>query len=463
MPNNMQKKYKFNQVGRGGAPIRVSARTRYLVPILAFLLPMFFLGVVSFFDADKQISDKENRGLAKRPVAAWSNVFSGKFSSDFETYYNDQFPFRNLWLDFDAKMQVLFKGVGGDQEIVVLDKKDDFGGQALHDESSQPTPDDPNPSSDAGAPESTESVGNGVKDEDITEEKNYIIIDKKTSRAMELYTNVKAKNAAYAQEVSRLARNLPGKTVYCMVAPTALEFYASEKYRVGNKSQKTAIDELYASLTDGVKPVDAYTPISKHTSEYLYFRSDHHWTQLGAYYAHTAFAGVAGYKPGVINPNTPSGKLEGFLGSLFRSTQSSVLSDKPDTVQYWQPMTPCRVEYFNDVSMQNGKSISLITTNITNKSMLYLSFLEGDHPLVRINTDVKNGRSILVVKESYGNAIVPFLVENYENIYVIDPRKLKTNIPSFVSANDIGEVLCINYIFVPTNKEYMSAFSTCIG
>ncbi len=438
---------------------RVTPLVRYGLPILAFMVPMFLLALTNAFAADRSISEKENRTLAAMPSLSAQNIFSGKFSAEFQTYFADQFAGRDFWLNANTAITSVYTGTGG-EEIIALDKKADFGGQALH---PQKTPSKPTIDSSAAiaAASSAASSVTLPEEEDISEEKNYIIVDKKNYRAMELYTNVASKNEAYAAAVSRLQTKVPTAQVYCLMAPTSLEFYSSESYHTGSKSQKKAIDGLYAALTNGVKGVDAYTPISQHLNEYLYFRTDHHWTARGAYYAYTALAKAAGLTP--VPLGEPSGQLDGFVGTLYRYTQNGLLKDHPDSVEYFEPSIAATVQVFEDASLQNGHTIPLITKSIENESDKYMTFIEGDHPMTRIDSGVGNGRSILVIKESYGNAIIPYLVNHYARIYVLDPRQLQTDIQTFVKANNISEVLCINYMFAPLNATYINAFEAAIG
>ena len=101
--------------------------------------------------------------------------------------------------------------------------------------------------------------------------------------------------------------------------------------------------------------------------------------------------------------------------------------------------------------MTDGVTIHAVATKV-NSSNKYLCFISGDTLLSRFTTGVKNGKSILVIKESYGNAFVPWLLNHYENVYVCDPRQGTINIPSFVRDNNVDDVLAINY-----------AFSACSG
>ena len=112
--------------------------------------------------------------------------------------------------------------------------------------------------------------------------------------AMEMYSIASTKLKEYAASANNLASKIPSSKVYVMLAPTRMEFYGPEEYRTGSHSQQMGISTAYLALNPEVTGVDAYSEIARHTDEYEYFRTDHHWTARGAYYAYKAFCESAG-------------------------------------------------------------------------------------------------------------------------------------------------------------------------
>ena len=106
--------------------------------------------------------------------------------------------------------------------------------------------------------------------------------------------------------------------------------------------------------------------------------------------------------------------------------------------------------------MSDGYGIQVINTETTSSNK-YLAFIGGDHGVIKITTDAQSDRSIVVIKESYANAFVPWLCANYKTVYVLDPRMLTVKLADFVKTNSIDEVLFLNYMFIPTNPKYMAA------
>ncbi len=276
------------------------------------------------------------------------------------------------------------------------------------------------------------------------------------NRVMEPYGNAYKNMKAYADALNRLKAEMPNTKAYCLMAPTAIEFYAPSKYNTGvSKSQYEGMCYIYEQLKN-ITPVNAYAEMAAHTDEYLYFRSDHHWTTLGAYYAYRTFAKVAGFTP--VDKNTlQTGKLSPFLGLFYKDTKSTALSNDPDYVEYFiPPVNTTAIASDTDAAMSNSYSIKVINTETTSSNK-YLAFVGGDHGVVKITTDAQSDKSIVVIKESYANAFVPWLCANYKTIYVLDPRQLTVKLADFVKTNSIDEVLFLNYMFIPSNPKFMNA------
>ena len=420
------------------------------------------VGFYSFFDKDEKSSAMENRNLAQKPAISISSYFSGDFASKFEEYYNDQFPGRNGLVKISNKIKAFYSFLKIGDGATILQNKGGVGdGEALSHEAESNTatseqttaaPSQTEANTETTQPENAFKVNEGDKETVYTN--NYIVL--LDNRLMEQYTNVYKKMDVYAETLNKLKSQMPDVKVYSLMAPTSIEFYAPKKYNSGKShSQYQGINYIYGELK-GITPVDTYPEIAAHTNEYLYFRSDHHWTARGAYYAYRAFAKTAGFTPVDIN-TLETGKLSPFLGTLYRATQSSAVEKHPDYVEYFIPKTHTEaIASDTDPTLGSNYKVKVINTEIKSSNK-YLAFLGGDHGVTKITTDAPGDRSIVVIKESYANAFVPWLCNNYKTIYVIDPRQLNVNLASFVKTNAIDEVLFLNYMFIPTNPKYMAA------
>ena len=324
--------------------------------------------------------------------------------------------------------------------------------------------------------ETTQTAEETTEPEPKVDEDGNIIVDSNTDkyelddtiivqgdRAMEIYSVSTKYLSYYGQIINRFAEDMPGTNVYCLLAPTSVEFYGPDDYRTENHSQVKAMECAYSQFTaKNLKSVDARNAIAEHTDEYIYLRTDHHWTARGAYYAYRAFCETAGLKATSLKSHE-TGKIEGFVGSMYRYTQAEVLKNNPDYVEYFLPNHDVEGRCYQtaDVSGE-GSHVSAVYTGVDPENA-YLCFLGGDNPVDKFTTSVGNGKSIVVIKESYGNAFAPFLMDNYETVYVIDPRKVTLDLRTFVKNNNIDDVLFLNYCMAPSNPTYRSAFYTMLG
>lgn len=283
--------------------------------------------------------------------------------------------------------------------------------------------------------------------------------------AMEMYSIAKTRLGEYAATINTFAAKVPDKKVYCMLVPTRIAFYGPEEYRTGSHSAPDGINIAYSQLSPSVTSIDAYSALLQHTDDYIYFRTDHHWTARGAYYAYSAFCDKNGLSHAPLSAYQ-SGRLDNFVGTMYRYTNSENLKNNPDYVEYFMPIVEASGEFYSSPAMSDGKPLRIISTNITDTSSKYMCFIQGDKPLERIVTSNQNGKKILVIKESYGNAMVPFLLENYNEVYVLDPRQdgvKDMNLTEFVNNNGINEILFINYLMAPSNSKYMTALNNIIN
>jgi hypothetical protein len=147
----------------------------------------------------------------------------------------------------------------------------------------------------------------------------------------------------YAAIPGRLQEALPGRRVISMVIPTGFPFYAPAAYMQDSRDQKKVIEGLYALIGPDVVTVDVFSPIESHKNEYLYFRSDHHWTARGAYRAYTGFCEALGYEPCDIS-TWESGQYEGFIGFFYsqvqRHPQSAAVAATPTPSSSSSPRQP---------------------------------------------------------------------------------------------------------------------------
>lgn len=424
------------------------------------LLFMLLVGLISTFDKDATFSETEKRTLKTRPKLTISGLLDGSYFNSYREYYADTFPGRESLLEDNTSLNAFyfFSGLSsedGAQLVVNFDSNAAQGGEALQnpDATTPSTPQVTEPPEDL--PKQTEPP---AKAEQLG---NVILVG---NRAMDVPYGDTTKIKRYAQAVNNLA-NLLGDDVqtFSMPVPNAAEFYAGSAWNTGAYSQKAMFQTLQDNLGSNVTYVDAYTELAKHTDEYIYFRTDHHWTHQGAYYAYTALCKAAGFTP---EPQSKfqTGKWENFVGSMYTYisgyAQSSILKENPDTVHYWKPFANCETFYYSDTTLSDGVlmgTICVIREEVDNK---YLTFMGGDHPVTIVTTDTE-GPCIMVIKESYGNALISWLTSHYSKIILIDPREYFDNksdidLAAFAAEQGVDQCLIINYPMMLNSDGYIT-------
>ena len=427
-----------------------------------FLLFLLLVGLISTFDKDATFSESEKRQLKSRPKLTISNLLDGNYLNLFREYYADTFPGREKLMQKNTRLNSFyyFSGLFGDnseQLVVNFDSNAAQHGQSLK---------DPNATTPSGESTPTETEGEDIPK--ITEPAgaveqlgNVILVG---DRAMDVPYGDETKIKRYAAAVTALA-DLLGSDVqtFSMPVPNSAEFYAGKNWNTGHYSQKNMFEICKNNLGSNVTYVDAYSEIAKHTDEYIYFRTDHHWTHLGAYYAYTALGKAAGF---TAEPQSKfeTGKWENFVGSMYtyiaNYPQSAVLKENPDTVHYWKPFADCTTYYYSDTSLSDGVlmgTICVVREEVENK---YLTFMGGDHPVTIVTTDTE-GPCILVIKESYGNALISWLTSHYSKIILIDPRDYFDNrsdidLKAFAESQGVDQCLVINYPMMLNSDNYTS-------
>ena len=269
---------------------------------------------------------------------------------------------------------------------------------------------------------------------------------------------------AYAENVKAAAKIAGDDTqIYTVLIPTPMDVTlpAALRETITNTSdQAEAIKFMYDSIGDCANNVWILDNLRKHKSEYLYFRTDHHWTALGAYYAYQELA-----KAMWITPNKLSDyekvEFDGFLGSFYQHTEAPELKEKPDTVVAYVPMSTNKMSFTDKDGNVVGWSI-IKDVSDWNAGSKYNTFIGGDNPYSVIeNPDLNDGSSCLVLKESLGNALVPFLVDHYQTVHVIDYRHYKGSLSSFLEENQVDDIIFLNYLSAAvssTNTEKMANF-----
>ncbi|WMJ76171.1 MULTISPECIES: DHHW family protein [unclassified Sedimentibacter] len=400
------------------------------INIIIFISLIYVISILNITSPkDAAVSQTENRTLAQRPDFNTTDLFSGKYFSDFEKYFADHFYHREQLVQINNDLSYL-KGIKRNEEASIVA----FDGQNV------------------GGNETSDN--NNVE---ASTKGNLLILN---DTVMELYKFNEDKSKSYADMIATVSNKL-GKDVkvYSLLAPIQVEFLKNEKYKNLSDSQIDAIEFVNSNLQDGIIPVDAYHPIKEHIDEYVYFRTDHHWTALGAYYGYTGFAKAAGLEA-VSLKDYQVGEASGYLGHISTVNPSETVNSNPDDVVYYEPPvdTDMTVYYYDkDTGEKKSYKGKVINKSYAKLDQKYGVFIGGDFPLGVIKTSAKSDKKIMVIKDSYGNAFIPFLTPHYSEIYVIDPRHYKESIVDLVEENNIGEVLFLNYVLTTNFENFIDS------
>lgn len=394
--------------------------------LILFIVTLFFLGAFNIFAYDKPtVSLLENRALNTMPQISLKTLLNGEYFRDYEEYFADTFLFRESLVRISGKMEILRGLPTKDRAYVTV-----HGGA---------------------------NVAPGEKDNSVITEGRILVYE---DRAMELHRYNEDAGRYYAQTLNAFASRLPEKVnAYSLLIPTQIEFFNEKIYKNLSSPQNETISQINNYLTqDKIISINAYNILKNHSNEYIYFRTDHHWTSLGAYYAYSKFITAIGNEPIPID-DYETMVVEGFLGTTYRIVLDPILAEHPDTVTIYKPFISQEYQVFYD----DAVTLDLLDMSYAEQNGKYGIFLGGDHPLGRIKTAIKNGKSIAVVKDSYGNAFIPFLIPHYQDIYIIDPRSFKEDAVEFIKEEGIQEVLFLNYVLAADNKNFTNHLKRIMG
>lgn len=247
-----------------------------------------------------------------------------------------------------------------------------------------------------------------------------IIVDTTTGRGMPVFGG--GSGATYAKAVNEVKEIVGSQVnVFSMIVPTQGSFYMPAGFTMASEWDciQNVNEQLY-----GIIPVDAYSALAEHVDEEIFARTDHHWMQLGAYYAAEAFVKTALIDvPFAPLENYERHDISGYLGSLYGySDYNAVMGNNPETFTYYVSPNDFTTYYMNPDDSDFARGYMFVKQPV---SASYSTFMGGDRKVVHVDTDVENGRKLLIVKDSYPNALVPCLTGSFEDIWTVDMRYLE--------------------------------------
>ena len=265
--------------------------------------------------------------------------------------------------------------------------------------------------------------------------------------AYELYYFSEKAVRAHASLLNTVQAMFPKVKLSAMIVPNSFGVILDPKVqeKLASSGMDQAIAYSYSLMDKRVNTVNVFDALSAHKKEYIYFRTDHHWTQLGAYYGYQEYCKSMGYSTRPLS-NYQKMDFPEFYGTFyFFMNRPESLKGHPDQVTAYQGSMNTMQYTDSKGNLQEGKLINDASQMLPGNK--YNCFMLGDHGYVEIhNEGAPRKKSILVLKDSYGNAFVPLLAQDYRDVYVVDYRHYQGNASSLIREKGIEEILFLNNI-----------------
>ena len=381
----------------------------FVLIITAAVLNIAFLGSNDF-------SGRENRELAKLPSVSVKSIASGEYFKGLDAFFNDRFMQRDNLVELSSEIK---SGISkfGVKSIISDDRIKNISVLKLE-----------------------------PGDNPVVRYKDNVYF---------VFDGNKAQINRYTKAVNFVSYGLDNIDVSVMLVPTALEFVENFSEIFGISSQRNMIDRASVTLNKNITFIDVYDTLKAYSDEYIYFRSDHHWTPLGAYYSYCQLSGVFGFEPVQYRPEL-AGRFCGSFADFTNSPEVLELSDIMSTqiieTQYW---------------CHGGKAKA--SDAVQMRDMYpeefegYKRILGGDTGYIRIETMNKTDKRLLVIKDSYANALLPYLTEHYNRIITVDPRYFEGNLYETVRDEKITDVLFVNNTETISDDMYIEMLENLAG
>ena len=348
---------------------------------IIFILILFLFLIINIIVPNKEKSVQENRMLATKPKFRLSSLISGDYDEKFEAYMDDQFVGRDMW----RKLKVTVDRIGGSR------------------------------------------LENGV----------YIGTNGQLLEQIEVADeNHLAANIKAIKSFSESQYKIP---VRMMLVPDAANVLNHSLPALAKPEDQTQMFSMVRKdLGDSVEWIDVSTELNKHKTEKIYYKTDHHWTTLGAFYAFQAAApslGIEGDLSGKYVSHAVSNSFNGMLAS-----KSGVNLGEKEQIDIYVP-TEEDTDLIIDYVDEGKRSTSLYDSSKLKEKDQYTVFLGGNSSLLDIRTVSTSTKRLLLVKDSFANSFIPFLTPYYREIVVVDPRYYSGTINDLMDSYRISEVL----------------------
>ena len=361
------------------------------VAVTAVLFLTILVGALALIFAPKQtFSEDENRVLEAAPQVTLASIRDGSFMDSIESYVGDHFMLRKAFISLNTRAQLL------------MGKRD------------------------LGSNYGTTPAEGGVyfgKDNHIYE----VLLPNRT----DIFKNNVAALNSFAKKTA-----MP---FYVVPVPSGSQEQPDRlPYSAPNHDQHDELASIQTALGTNAKVIDLFSTLSDKSGKDYYFKTDHHWNAYGAYEGYSALVTAMGVTPAPQSDFDFKAASNAFYGTLY---SKAVLSNQAPDILYL-PIYKKQMALTQQTGKQSHNSI--YWEEYLQKKDKYSTFLGGNHSVdVVKNASIKNGRKLLIIKDSFANSMIPFLATNFSEIHIIDLRYYNQDIYDYIQQNGITESAAI--------------------
>lgn len=416
--------------------------------LVAFVTVMMTVFVVVFCTLPRSTySELERRDLLRFPDFSWQSLRNGSFTQHLSNWFSDSEPFRDVLMGCSMRLKswMAIKLAPANQKVTF------HASEEVIEKEAEMTPSAA--SMGIGDQRDIKEFHHDVNANAKMENAGVIVVGSApNARALMAFKNKNKKEKDFAKVVNAYQETFgPEVNIYCMIIPTAVEYYCPVSAEGCSEPEFPVLTELYALIDSAVHVVDLYMVMGEHVDEDIYFRTDHHWSPLGAYYAARQFARVAEVEvPDLADFDVHT--IEDYVGSMYGFSKDIAVKKSPEDFVYYTPRSANYTTTYTKYELDEEFKIigegkphqGDFFIKASNTSSAYCTFMGSDSRITHVKTDVLNGRRLLVLKDSFGNAIPGYLFGSFEEIHVVDFRYFTHNIKDYVQAHGITDILMAN-------------------
>lgn len=354
---------------------KMTKLSKKMSPILAVCVVI--VCVLNLLWPDAKTSSMENRSLQQFPAISLSSINDGQFFKDVNNWYSDQFVGRDQWI----QLKYLISKMTGVKKI-----------------------------------------------DDVYLGKGALIEDTSAVNEEQKERNIQAINQFCTKS---------GKASYFLLAPNAVSVQSDKLPSFATPlNQNAQIDDYLSKLDASIQKVDVRDSFKEHKNEYLYYKTDHHWTSLGSYYAYQALSSsmdlgqteISDYHVYPVSTDF-KGTLSGKVGSAFMEDQIDIYVPKENS------------EYIMTDETSRDSSRSIYSMDALHTKDQYTVFLSGNTGRISLEMDNDSDRHLLLIKDSYANSMIQFLIPHFRTIDIIDPRYYFEDVSKLLDSQLITDIL----------------------